>query len=91
MGCFLKRLQALRAQQGYARATPRSRQTPLESEMPVNWKNPKAFERLLAAMVAAQETKVSDHSTFFPFHTCLMVSCVLITSYCISPAIIVRY
>lgn len=26
--------------------------------MPVNWKDPKAFERLLAAMVAAQEMKV---------------------------------
>ncbi|KAL8857751.1 MAG: hypothetical protein Q9178_005651 [Gyalolechia marmorata] len=26
--------------------------------MPVNWKNPQAFERLLAAMVAAQEMKL---------------------------------
>ena len=26
--------------------------------MPVNWKDPKAFTRLLAAMVAAQDMKV---------------------------------
>ena len=39
--------------------------------MPVNWKDPKAFERLLAAMVAAQEmnvgelTALSSNSSYF--------------------------
>ncbi|KAL8729263.1 MAG: hypothetical protein Q9166_004884 [cf. Caloplaca sp. 2 TL-2023] len=31
----------------------------IPTTMPVNWKDPKAFERLLAAMVAAQEMKIA--------------------------------
>lgn len=34
--------------------------------MPVNWKDPEAFTRLLAAMVAAQDMKVCSQLYFVP-------------------------